>query len=340
MPTNIMVRFEFPFSNCVFWGWLPLEEGDEIVVEEGKLSLTVQFPKRNVLSPPDREVRVSKQNNSFITIVAAVTVRDVPDDLVAGIHERASVRYATADSPRDLAQRVLKFVIARINRVISYARNIKGQYWLSEIEYDPGNLHAALRGYKCKVNVNDSGWVDWRPTHNEYVLSDGRRVNPDWCIHRADWQELRDFVAASKKPPLVNHLLAEAEWHAEQGHLRVALTEGVAALEAAIGVFKRTVDANRFQSLFSERVEAKSFSGLVKKFGLRGTVAVLLPVVFSEDTLPMELLSACKEAVTSRNEVIHQGQRSLDKNKVQRYVAAIRKMCVILTSGQERALEE
>jgi hypothetical protein len=52
MPQDVMVRFEFPFANCVFWGWLPLAKEDEVFVQEGDLSLTIQFPPDRVLGSP------------------------------------------------------------------------------------------------------------------------------------------------------------------------------------------------------------------------------------------------------------------------------------------------
>jgi len=285
-------------------------------------------------------VRVSERNNSFRTITAVVTVREVPDELVAGIHRQASPRDATTNSPRHLAERVLGFVTARVNRIISYARNVKGQYWLTDIEYDPYNLNMALNTYGSQIKVGGSQWLKWNPAPSGLVTHDGRHVDPAWCINRGDWAEARNFVAASGHPPLVGHLLAEAEWHAEQGHLRVALTEGVAALEAAVDAFAASPAGRQcFESLLSARIRVQSFPRLVDKFGFRGTLDVLFPIIFSEGALPMELLTECVAAVDKRGMVIHHGQRSLDANTVQRYVASLRRMCGFLKGRQAQPLE-
>ena len=340
MPQDVKVRFTFPFAQFIFWGWLPLAKEDEIVVEEGDLSMTVQFVERGGLLPPEEIVDVSEKNNFVPKIATVVTVRDVPDELVAGIHRQSRSTNTDRGTPRHLAGRVLEFVIARVNRVISYARNIKGQYWLSEIEYDPDNLYSALTKFKCQVEVRGSIWSTWNPASAEFVSRDGMLVDPVWCIQRGDWGELKDFVAAAAKPPLVGHLLAEAQWHAEQGHLRVALTEGVAALEAAINAFAKSPAASQcLASLRSARIRVQSLPRLIEKFGLRGTLDVLFPVIFHEAELRMDLLEDCVSAVDNRGMVIHHGQRSLDANTVRRYVASLRRMCNFLKSRGDQSSE-
>ena len=208
MPQDIGVRFEFLFVNCSFWGWLPLAKKDEILVDEGDFSLSVQFTPDRVFLPPGQEVGVLEERNySFRTLLAAVTVHGVSDELVAGIHQKSSSSDTATTSPRKLAQRVLDFVIARINRIISYARNIKGQYWLSEIEYDPTNLTMLLSQCHSQVRVGESNWVRWNPCLEDFVVR-GRPVDSAWCIQQNDWAGVKEFVSSSTKPPLIGHLLS------------------------------------------------------------------------------------------------------------------------------------
>jgi hypothetical protein len=63
---------------------------------------------------------------------------------------------------------------------------------------------------------------------------------------------------------------------------------------------------------------------------MRGTVRYLLPVLLSPDILPAAVLKNCQQAVDDRNNVVHSGQRDVPRDKLVRYLEAIREMCNIL----------
>jgi hypothetical protein len=337
MPQNIQVRFEIPFVNCHFWGWLPLEKEDEVFVnDESNLSLIVQFTQDGVLFPPGEAPQLNQEKNySFRIIKAIVNVENVPEEMIRGIHNNTN-DVGAVNSQKEFAKQILDFLASRINRIIEYARYHKGQYWISDIKSDPMNPGNAYREYKSQMKIGEQDWSPWNPYANEYVII-LKELDQNRCLHRNDWPKLKEYVTGSAKPPFIRHILANAEWHADQGHLRVALTEGVAALESAIDdLFQQSSIGKKWiNSLKSGRLKLESLHKVVEKFGLRGTLEVLFPIIFLEDKLPTKLLNSCIDAVNLRQNVVHNKARSLDKNKVQLYLDAIRKICDFLEGLEE-----
>lgn len=343
MSKDLWVQMAIPIRGHVeFHKWLPLESGDFIVVNDGDMTLTFWFAKDCWFTVKDWDLADLPNivNVKVSTIFADVSIKDVSDDLADFIvhtdyYRRASDSYTQEEKRlmqqyEQLGERVHVLTLGRLNRLLSFVRSEKGQYWLEEYPVDPGQRADQFTRFNAQVKSEDSEWNRWVPTITTTIrgaqLPDETRL-----IDRDDWSRIRKFVVASGDPDLVGELLARAELLAKSGHRRSALTEAVTALEVAISRFSQNPDAgSEFGSHFAERLNLSSLKGQVGRLGLTGTLRYLFPLIFPEDQLPTEILRPCQEAIGQRQNVVHQGQRDVDERKLNLFLHSIRQMCSIL----------
>ena len=69
--------------------------------------------------------------------------------------------------------------------------------------------------------------------------------------------------------------------------------------------------------------------------GLSGSVRFLLPVILPEASVSTALLRKCFDAVDMRQNVVHNGQRDVDRVKLQSALESIRELCLVLESLQQ-----
>jgi hypothetical protein len=269
-----------------------------------------------------------------------VTLHSLSEGLVEYIKLTASEPHPPAGPYQQeylrLGQKVYLLTITYLNRLISYARSLKGQYWLQEYPVDKvEGLYAVNLAFKACVLI-DSEWFRWFPDVKQLIIGrEGGCQDRDRLIDQSAWPEVKRFITSERQPSLVWELLAGAEWLAGIGHQRSALTEAVTALEVAISEFAKQPKAEEaFGSLITERMNVTSLKNWVEHMGLSGTVHYLFPVIFPEEKVPTEVLKVCQEAILQRENVVHRGQRDVQKDKLSRYLHAIRKMCRFLEAHQ------
>lgn len=342
LPSNGIVNVpHFTFSH-----WLPLHEDDSITVSEGDMTLTLSFDMDCLGHVSDiKEGDLPNHVNVLVDQVRAeVTVSNLTDELADFIvrtdyyrrgperlnpHERRLI-----DEYGALGERVDRFTIGRVNRLISYARAQKGQYWLEEYAMDPDSTWGAFRNFDPEVTAVGSEWVRWKPSNVQHIRL--QMMDEARFISRDDWEKVREFVRAPDRPPLVGELLAGAESLADNGHRRSALTEAVTALEVAVSEFSRQPRAElAFGSVYAERMDVASLKKQVEHLGLSATIRYLLPLLFTKEQVPQNTLKACQSAVARRQMVVHQGQRDVRENEIHVFLQAIRQLCSVLESYKQ-----
>ncbi len=230
---------------------------------------------------------------------------------------------------RELGDRVLMAVVFTFNRLVSYARNHKGQHWLRERSARLERLQSANVVYQSRVTVDGQEWFRWCPPSIDrftvHVASD------DTSIREEEWESIRLFVGGNSRPDLTLELLSNAYSLIDAALLRGAIVEAVSALETAIAAFSAAPALETPQGKdLCERMDLKSVETQVQKLGLRGTVKYLLPILFPKEVLSTELLRMCQKAVDTRNTVIHRGQRTVSEKRIRRLVGAVRQLCEVL----------
>jgi hypothetical protein len=349
MSKDILVRMEIPIlahkivntPAMIFSRWMPLNEDEFIVIQGEGATLKLWFDRscwHNITHaggdiPDHVNVLVDK-------VFADVTLHSLSEGLVEYIKLTASEPHPPAGPYQQeylrLGQKVYLLTITYLNRLISYARSLKGQYWLQEYPVDKvEGLYAVNLAFKACVLI-DSEWFRWFPDVKQLIIGrEGGCQDRDRLIDQSAWPEVKRFITSERQPSLVWELLAGAEWLAGIGHQRSALTEAVTALEVAISEFAKQPKAEEaFGSLITERMNVTSLKNWVEHMGLSGTVHYLFPVIFPEEKVPTEVLKVCQEAILQRENVVHRGQRDVQKDKLSRYLHAIRKMCRFLEAHQ------
>lgn len=349
MGEDILVRFEIPIladeivntPDMVFTHWMPLDEDEFIVVREEDATLKLWFDRScwNRVThaggdiPRHRNVLVNK-------IFADVTLHNIPNELIDYIKLTASSPHPPPgpyqQAYRKLGQRVYLLTLSYLNKLIDYVRTAKGQYWLRQYPMDKvEGTYAVNLAFGAKVRIG-SEWFRWFPDVRQLVIGrEGGCQDENRFIDKDSWLKAKEFIASSRRTSLVWELLAGAEWLAGVGHRRSALTEAVTALEVAIFDFARLSEGQETSSLpISERVNVSSLRNWIERMGLSGTINYLFPLIFSDEKMPTDLLRECQEAIQQRQNVVHNGQRDVQEEKLSSYLDSIRRLCSILEACQ------
>ncbi len=69
---------------------------------------------------------------------------------------------------------------------------------------------------------------------------------------------------------------------------------------------------------------------MYRRYGLTAFVSFVLPILFAPSTLPDEVLTTCREAIAERQNVIHGGQRRVDREKLRNFLDGIQSLCKVL----------
>jgi hypothetical protein len=319
------------FSQC-----LPLGEDQGIKVENENLSLRLWFDISSTYwaSQPTVEELPRMVNVLAHHINAEITVRDVKNELLAYMQNRDRTRQPTTeelplqDAYDELAARSLTFTLRTLNRLIGYARSIKGQHWLREFEI--GATSAPFLCHEFKATAQSDGKPFPLAPSNKHVIQINLPSKACY-ITAGEWDDIRAFVRSTNRVPLAPMLLSDAEALAAMGHRRSALVQGVTALEVSVNEFARQPDADRaFGPKFANRLGTPSLSKQVEHMGLSGSVNYLLPLLFSEADLPQAVVEHCRKAVALRNNIVHNGQRDVAEDLLAQSLRAIRSMCEVL----------
>ncbi|MBZ5678431.1 MAG: hypothetical protein LAP61_29710 [Acidobacteriia bacterium] len=335
--TTLHVRFCIPITEqfnegLLFQHWLP-SDSETLTTRRENLSISVwvdpmrfqvgAFPADALQLAQAGDIRVGK-------IGVDVRVPDVPDDLAAYVHAHANddhaAREAAAgqfkDSYEALGRSVMAAATEVLQGVLTFFRVIKGQFWIPQLRFDPENMAGFCALSSAVVRSEAWDWVRWKPSLVGIVRSEAR----DWGwrrLRQGDWTELHQFVQATKKPPVALELLAESERLEQDGSTRLALIESVAALEVAVRQYLATRPRGNHEALLDD-LQLSSVDALFEKLGLRGTLAVLLPLLLSDQELPRDLLRISIKAVELRGVVVHRGKRMLSSGEVRPLLHGLR----------------
>jgi hypothetical protein len=322
----------------IFARWLPLAEGDAIVVDSPPLHLRLWFDIESTRWASRVEVEDLPRhiNVPVHRVYADVTLDDIEPSLLQYIQTRnysqpvAPENEALQEAYDNLCWDVLQLSLRTVNRLTQYVRSRWGQHWLQEYEAHRGNMYSYFTQFEGKATLDHCrSFFRFSPT----PLSSGtvRMESESRYVERDQWNEVRDYVLSKRRPPLSGALLAGAESLAANGHSRGAITEAVTALEVALFAFAS--DPNVDAALGNEmgpRLGLQSLKAQVERVGLTASFAYLLPILLPEPILPEAVLAGCREAISQRNSVVHSGQREVRDDVLGRVLAAVRSCCDIL----------
>tara|TARA_R110002072_G_scaffold96366_23_gene212015 strand:- start:1562 stop:2332 length:771 start_codon:yes stop_codon:yes gene_type:complete len=231
-----------------------------------------------------------------------------------------------------LGRSILQAVLNRVNRLIVFARVVKGQYWLLGYPLDLNRLDSYFQSFEAVGYIDEGKRFRFQPGAGDCIRIS---MPPEMkYIKEGEWNEVEQFVQGQYRPSMVLELLAGAQQLAGNGYPRSALTEAVTALEFAVSDFSRSDKCNEaLGAKYGPRMGVDRLHKQVERMGLSGTVRYLLPLLLPEDSLPENILKGCRDAIDARQNVVHNGQREI-KN-VEHLISSIEACCKILREACE-----
>lgn len=346
MAVDIFVRQTIPIfpdhAVLLFGRWMPLREEDVVTVTLDNLTTRLWFDLscstlRDVDLPD-----IDMHTWVIVTKVHAETaLGGVPDKLVDFIYEECEryklgpndshdARYKQLrDEYQEMGRKVLQTSLAAFNRLIRFARNQKGQYWLDERPIDFDHMASDFVEFRAKVKLPDRDWIAWYPGSTDLIRLRG--PSPEKLITDADWADARLFVCGNNRIDLILELLANSEALAANGYRRNAIIEAVTALEIAVSRFAHSPKLNELvSSEIARRMDTVSLRSQVEHLGFSASIRFLLPLLFGEELLPCAVINQCQRAVAIRGNVVHEGQRDIEESTIWPLLQGIRAACAIL----------
>jgi hypothetical protein len=230
-----------------------------------------------------------------------------------------------------LGEKALAAVLQTVNRLLLYARNQKGQYWLEPLDTDPDRMSSRNVQFRARVLVPPHDWVMWNPPRR-YLLN-AQMQSEERFISQADWTDIKLFIASNRRADLVLELLANAEHLLAAGRRRSGVIEAVTALEVALGEFAKSPRTDCLQPEVVRRTPIELIRQQIEHLGFSGSMRFFLPLLFSPESLNASTIQLCSSAIETRNNVVHHGQRDVQQEAAERQIRGVRELCELLMNA-------
>jgi hypothetical protein len=352
MPNSILIHMVVPIpdhqgdlnsGSMTFGGWLPMQEDERLVVSKDNIQLKLGFDMTCVGNLGVTGLEELSNTPVFVNLILIdAVITDIQNEVIDEIIKISSRDFISIRDYNDnyvqkyenLGKELYIFLMQTLNRLNTYLRSDKMQFWLGDFEESPDLMASAFVKFRAQYTLDGKQWDAWRPTNRSRLnfQSMAFSSSSDECITREDWKRAGIFVQSTKRrSSLVRELLATAYSHAWGERRRSALFDAVSALEVAISAFVRSPKAREaFGNNRAFRIDTDSLHSQFQKLGVRGTVRYLFPVIFSEEKIPTELIKDCHEAILERNRVAHEGKTTLSKKQTFKHIWSIKKLCRII----------
>ncbi|MCP4545447.1 MAG: hypothetical protein GY835_03135 [bacterium] len=320
MPTPLKIRITLRLHNFIlFKGFVPEESKSplEFSLMGGRFCgrIYVADPEEHIADEAD----VTRDENPGVSAVMLednlpclrlnldLTDYSPPEDITTSLYS-SELNETTGDYCVELAELVLGIEAQLIHSL----RFLKEQFWLTPREYE-------IKDPQKFLDQRDAKWLNKDKAWQELSLREPiRRITLlrfTSGITEEEWVGLAPRMALSRSPPIWEILVANGLKHLAEDDIRLAFIESVAALELAV---KTALPRHVFARLGDSGVSERSIEKLVERAGLRVTTEVVL------GSMP-EFQSTLKSIIKSieiRNQIIHQGRRSVPRQEAEECVIA------------------
>ncbi|EHD2253254.1 hypothetical protein ABMX92_18260 [Vibrio vulnificus] len=339
---KLFFKANIKFHNEDWWGpsiycskWVPDENDHRLIIdidEDIKMEMYFDTKAHENEVPPDEvyknlKIPLSQVNVSFV-------FNSLDPMLGQYILEKKTDDEKLNEQSLEVAKILHTNIGKYVNRLLEYVRNVKGQYWLKEIELDQGAISSDILKMETIVSEDQINWSRYvvQSTHYVHVYMSGERTE----VVEADWQGIQEFVAGNSRTDLVLELIANANFLFSSGHRRSAVIEICTALEVALSKFEKEGDYTLLElSKETNRVDFERIGQQIKHLGLSTSIRVLLPLIFSEREVSKDILDASSAALQIRNNVVHQGQRDVAEHRLRPLMPKVAELCKTLISYEK-----
>lgn len=336
--TSIIVRHkvEIPVFHVVgtpcltFHKWLPID--DPIISEDANLVVKIWLDSSNTTH--SSEVDLTKQKNVLVeSVFVDVTIKEIENNLIDRILGKETATEEEQSKITELGTLVYSAVTSKINRLIDWANSMKHQYWLANLPVDIGRiLHFNIETKAKAIVLPESAniWFNWHPKTQQHLTV--VITSDETYINREDWQSMREYVNSEKRIKFKYELISRA-FILNSVSLRTnALVDAVTALEIAISDFVKlpAIDSINYEKVLSS-IGVSNLDVAFEHLKFSTFIQYLLPLILDEKTIAEIDFVCISEALQARNNIIHNGQRDIDKNKSIKYLVSIRKLIMYLS---------
>jgi hypothetical protein len=344
MP-NLLVRHTIPLEEqppggpLLFYQWIPDGLKDALHLVEGPFNLSVWLNRDCVYSFHGLIELTDEEIHKWVAIPAVrffidVTPPPVSEELAAFIVESASRPGNAALTSDDFIVRtraleyqklgwcVLRPVLKVANRIIDWAYAEHRHFWLSTFDEDAPIMMSRNIQFDTKVSIEGGPWLRWFPpnndTHNIGTIGGQKGLTSE------GWTTLGRYLQTDRRSSLTGELLGNASVILAHGHGRAALIEAVSALEFAVRRFARSPRRESLRIELPGNITGNDVKTAIEHLGFTAAVRFLLPLIIREEEFPIEAHHIASIAIELRHNIIHNGQRNVDPNEVEKFIRAIR----------------
>lgn len=185
-----------------FSHWLPIGKENGIRVTDGDIELVLWFDLKSTwwASQPSEDELKNHLNVLAHYILANITVRGISDSLAEYMQGRNFKEFLNPEHAliqneyEALGASILTVLLNRTNRLIGYARAVKGQYWLLDYSIDIDRLHSCFQAFKAEGQINAGDVFRFQPGVGDRLSI--TMTSEDRYIRENEWSEVAKFVTS------------------------------------------------------------------------------------------------------------------------------------------------
>lgn len=329
----LTVQLTLEFDRApVFYKWLPLAPADVLRSQHNGIELTIEFRLQDAATlmsrTPEDFARTVNNSARRVFVSATVEISEELAECIRILQEDSRISLKGSEKGKEYRQLGLilqQVIVDRINRFIAYIRAYKQQYWVEDLVADQQNPSQFFARHEATASI-DGQAIQFDPDVRTIHIT-GTVV--DNGLKQDEWADVIRFMNSGERPPLVRTLLANARNLESKGNRRNALVEAVTALEVQLASFGRNTDI-LIPPEIGQRLEPDKLATLLQRVGLRGSFAVALPLLLTEQQISRSVLRDCCTAIEQRNAIVHHGQRDVSSALLPKLLKAIRSACYSL----------
>ncbi len=327
-------------DSLTFNSWFPLGKDHTIEFVEGDFLVRIWFD--NTCSD------IGKRDNSYFTTASNVCaeriwvdieIRNLSTKLTEFIQK--NVHNTIKDSP-DLLQKsvevgkqVFTICIKYLNRLIFYAKYVKGQYWMELFNSDTNYASDFFNEWESKASLDpgdSSSWFRWDPIHVSY--GEIRFTDISTYIKSTEWDAIKDFLRKPSKVKFPLQLISNARLLTDLGYTRNAIVDIIIALETTFNEFIEYPNAEKLHMEYQvdRRVDIEKLNSSVGRIGFTNSINFLLPIILPEELADKELFDIVNKAITVRQNIVHNNQREVNSQECFKLINGVEQLAKILRS--------
>lgn len=321
-------------GHLLFERWLPIAADEEIVVSERNVETHIQFKIESAwwaFQPNAEELFkwVNVHAHRLYITSSSIISHELKEYILTNRRNEIGTIFNTEisdldrmciDEYRQIGLDMQESIVRPINRLIDYARAVKGQFQIEKLAQDLENPGQFFLKNNTKANI-EGKQINFNPD-SVVKFTVSAPLDKRTYIRPDDWPDVMRFIHGIQRPPLPGMLLAASKSLLENGMRRNAIIDAVSALEVILNEFVNNYGEIELSDK-RVRLESDKINKLKEKLGFRGSFDVMLPMLFDEQDLPIKMLRTCRKAIDARNSVVHYGGKPPIDTELRAMLSAI-----------------